>query len=232
MHALALRSPPQLTIFDPYVDGELELEACRGFHVEFPSSALLPYGDFAHRPARDVLCLAELGVHDAVTRGKDDDPLALQRVLAEALSRTIVGAVLSDLEDLIPANLVPLTRHLLVAAHRPLSPSDLANFYCRHPKTLRKHLRAAGLPTTNKLIVWSRLFHAAHLLSDSARSFENVAWTLGFCSPSALRAQLQRYVGTAPKELIRCGGLNLLLREFRSRYEAGRWQVDSTAVTL
>lgn len=227
LHDLASRSAPQLAIVDPYPAGGFALDACAGFRAAFPSVALLPYGDFTRGSARDVLRLAALGVREIVVRDQDDDPVMLKLILTELLAGSGVGPVLQEVEDLFPGHLLPWMSHLLSAASRHLAPDDAAHLYHRHPNTLREHLQAAGLPPVNKLIVWVRLFHAAHLLADPARSVEDVALSLDYPSVNALRNQLQRYVGLMPREVRARGGLPLLLTAFRERHRTGRWEVGA-----
>jgi AraC-like DNA-binding protein len=138
--------------------------------------------------------------------------------------------VLAALEDRIPDALVPAVRYLLFAAERPLGPQQVARATYRHEKTLRDQLRAAGLPSTQKLIIWARLFHAAQLLGSGRRSVENVAGTLDFPSASALANQLGRYAGVRPGELVgRADALERLLQIFRERHAAGDWMLRSSA---
>jgi AraC-like DNA-binding protein len=229
MREVALHSPVHLTIFDPYTCGKLDLESVRLFHEQFPSVALLAYGDFARCSVRDAVRLVRVGVQEIAIRGEDDNPLNLRNLIAGALTHSVAGVVLAALRDLLPTHLAPLIRQLLSLTNEPLTPGKIAKLYHRHPNTLREHLSAAGLPPVNKLIVWIRLFHVAHLLEHGPRSVENVAWSLGFTSASALRNQLHRYAGLTPQELRVQNGLGLLLTEFRMRCQVGNWAVGHFA---
>jgi AraC-like DNA-binding protein len=139
-------------------------------------------------------------------------------ILAGALAGGVVGLVMDDLDALLPPRLEAWMRQLLVEAHRSLAPADAASLYHAHTNTLRQHLRGAGLPPVNKMIIWARLFHAAHLLAEPARSVESVAFALDFASATALRNELRRYAGMTPAEVRRGGGLLSLLARFRERY--------------
>lgn len=105
---------------------------------------------------------------------------------------------------------------LVQTAAQPLTPADAARLYHGHANTLRVHLRAAGLPPLNQIIVWARLFRAAHLLGDPARAVESVAAALAYPSANALRNQLDRYAGLCPREVRAAGGLPALLQAFRA----------------
>lgn len=228
--SLARRNPADLLVFDPYMAGELALEPPRRFRCAFPSVALLPYGDFPGGHARDVLRLARIGVSTLAVRGEDDHPHRLETLIAEALTSSLADTILPELRDLVPAPLLTVVRHVVCEAYRPVAPLELARLYCRHGKTLREHLNRAGLPPTHKLVVWGRLFHAAFLLEDRARTVANVAATLDYPSPSALRHQIQRYAGV-PLKRVRSGGVRLMLERFRWSHARADWSTHGAGTT-
>lgn len=228
VHRLGSHAPLHLVVFDPFPSGRLHIEECAVFHDSFPSVPLLPYGDFSRAHARDLLRLAALGVREVVVRDEDDAPTSFHLLITGALMTSVVGEVLDDLSGIVPSHFVSLVRDLLFAAHRSLHPADVAKLYHRHPSTLREHLKAAGLPTVNKLIVWMRLFCAAHLLQDPGRSVENVALTLDFPSASALRNQLQRYSRATPQQVRAHGARQVLVAAFRDRHRSGQWEAGTS----
>lgn len=180
--------------------------------------------------ARDGLQLGLMGVRQLVMRDRDDGPAAFAYALAEARAEWLPARVFTAVGDLIPPHLRALMHQMVTHADRVLSPARAAALYRRHPNTLREHLRTAGLPSVNKLVVWARLFRAAHLLEDQGRSVENVAGALAFVSSSGLRNQLRRYTGLTASELRTGGGLNFLLARFRVQHECGCW-IDSDTAT-
>lgn len=226
MRHLAVYFAPQLVIFDPHASGPFDIEECRPFRAEFPSIPLLPYARRNHMDVRDLLRLGALGVEDVVVRDEDDTPAAFHRRITAAFTSCVPALVLAGMGDLLPPRLTALLRDLVSAASQALRPDDVSRLYHRHPNTLREHLRAAGLPPVNKLIVWARLFHAAHLLESPGRTVENVALMLEYPSVAALRNQMHRYVGLTPHEVQARGGLRALLGHFRERHRAGRWDAD------
>jgi hypothetical protein len=145
-----------LVAFDLYACGRLDLTACLAFHEAFPSLVLLPYSAVPLSAGPDLLRLAMLGVQNVIVRDEGDRPVALGLILSESLAQATAGRVLSALDDLIPEQLRPLVLYLLERAYQPVHPRELARLYCRHPKTLREHLRAAHLPTTQEMIGWAR----------------------------------------------------------------------------
>lgn len=208
--------PPDLVVFDPDAapDG---VERCEELHKHQPSVALLPYGKFEGGRARILLRLSAVGVHDVVIRGSDDQPPALRERVRSVLSSRFAAVVTARVGDLFPEPLHPLLAHLLANACTPLDPQRVGRSQFCHPKTLRVRLRHAGLPSLNRLIVWTRLFFAAHLLADGRRSPEQVARDIGYPSAAAFRAQVQRYAGIHVRELRTAHGLDRLLERFRAR---------------
>ena len=228
LHEAAGERPPGLVVFDPYTEGGDGIALCEEFHARFPSAGLLPYGDFGGGRVRDLLRLAQAGVREAVAAGLDDGPSALRDCVHRALADGAVRVVMQALEGVVPRSMAPLVRHLLLHAGQPLCPDTAARLLFCHPKTLRARLRAAGLPSLNRLIVWMRLFRAAHLLDDRARSVESVALAMDFPSAAALRVQMQRYAGVGPQELRAAGGLEHLLGVFRDHAERDHAPRSST----
>jgi AraC-like DNA-binding protein len=209
----ARTQPPDLVVFDP----DAGVDACEDLRTLQPAVALLPYGRFDGARARVLLRLSDLGVRDVVIRGQDDEPPSIRARVAELLSRRFPDDVSGALNDLFPQALRPLLRYLLLNAGTPLDPARAARSQFCHPKTLRAHLRRGGLPSLNRLIVWTRLFHAAHLLAGTGRSVSQAAGSIGYPSAAALRVQVHRYAGLAVRDLRGPCGLRRLLGAFRAR---------------
>jgi AraC-like DNA-binding protein len=93
---------------------------------------------------------------------------------------------------------------------------ELARAALCSPRTLRRALRAAGLPAPEELLAWRRLLHAARLLDDG-RSADSVARALDFSTGSAMRKCLRRYTGLRPGELRRAGAFAALAALFLAR---------------
>lgn len=211
---LAAAGAPHLLVFDPYASGRLEMGRCAEFARRYPSVSILPYGDVARGHPRDLIQLAVIGVREVLIRGQDDRPATLYLALCRMFSGSVDARVVDELGGRLPPQLEPFVRTLVSAAVAPLGPADAARLYRRHSNTLREHLRAAGFPPINKMIVWARLFQAAHLLEDPVRSAENVALALDFPSASALRNQFHRYVGMPPAGVRAGGGVRAVARAF------------------
>jgi AraC-like DNA-binding protein len=213
-YQIARRSTPHLVIFDPYASGKLDVESCASFSAAFSSTVLFAYGDFGRTPARDTLRLARAGVQEVAEYGVSDSPVALSLLLTDALTSSLIGGILAALDNRLTPETLRLVQYILSCPDDQITPEHAAKVCYCHPKTLREHLRKAGLPSTQRLIAWVRLFSAAYLLQDPARSVENVALRLGFPSVNAFRNQLRRYAEVGPRELLKKGGVQYLLRKF------------------
>jgi AraC-like DNA-binding protein len=229
LYAVAHKKPLHVLIFDPYLLGAFDAGSCTDFHRRFPSVVLLPYTRFSGHPVNDVLQLAALGVRRVVCRDEDDGPPRFRAILRAAVSDACVVRIAAELEDVLSPELSAFLHHLASQAGPSFGPDEAARVHFCHPKTLRQRLRAASLPSTNKLIVWARLLHAACLLEDPGRSVESVALVLGFPSTSALHKQMRRYMGVGPREVAAQGGLTYAAAEFRVRLRGGNWDLPAPA---
>jgi AraC-like DNA-binding protein len=225
LHRAAREVAAELAVVDPHRSGPLDTASCAAFLAAFPSTPLLPYGHFQGR-IRDVVLLTAAGVNEVAVFDQDDAPSAFAALIDSTAAEPVCDAVLQELAGLIPPRLEGVVRHLLRAPELCPSPERVARLYFRHHNTLREHLRAAGLPPVNKLIVWTRLFRAAHLLGDPERTVEGVALALSFPSPSALRNQLQRYAALTPQQ-VRARGVAGVAARFRDRFRTGAWDVEA-----
>lgn len=213
--ALARSAPPDLLVFDPYEGDRLDSESIARFTAQFSACVLVAYSRFPHGCARDVLELSRAGVHAVATLDVDDAPQALAALLENALEAGMLGRAVSLLARRSPPPLRTLLPRALFLSYRDLTPSSVASLCHCHPKTLRVHLRRAGLPSLAKLVVWSRLIRACHLLRDPRRSVESVALALGFASANSFRNQVLRYLGVCPTGLREREDAEFVLRRFQ-----------------
>lgn len=213
--ALARFEPPDLLVFDPYDGDRLDSQPIARFAAQFSSCVLVAYSRFPHGCARGVLELSRAGVHAVATLDVDDAPHALTALLDTALEDGMLGRAASLLARRSPPPLRTLLPRALFLSYHDLTPSSVAGLCHCHPKTLRVHLRRAGLPSLAKLVVWSRLIRACHLLRDPRRSVESVALTLGFASANAFRNQVLRYLGVCPTDLREREDAEFVLRRFQ-----------------
>jgi AraC-like DNA-binding protein len=211
-----------VVVFDPGAGAELGVRSCARFRAAFPSAVLVAYGGFVSWTARDILKLAQAGVQQVVEMGVDDSPAVLSLMLEGALSLSLVGDIVGALRGHLPSDMLELVRVLLSHGEAPVTPVQAARLCHCHPKTLRDRLRKAGLPSTERMIVWVRLMAAAHRLGDPGSSLEDVATRLGFPSANGLRNQMRRYAGIGPRELSEKGGSTYVVESFLEQCAATR----------
>lgn len=217
LERLARNTAAQVAVFDPFRRGEFLLDECTRFHTAFPSVGMVAYAVFPKEPHHHCAAIGRLGVQEIVVQKSTDDSFELRKAIMAALLGAVPGIVLAELDDLFPGRLKAAFRYIVYNAHRPIKPAEVATAYFAHEKTLRQHLREAGLPSTEKLIVWCRLFYAVHLMKDPVRTLENVAASLDFPSSSAMLNQLTRYSSLRTNQVSGEDGLAVVLAAFRRR---------------
>lgn len=213
--ALASGPAAGMAFVDPYHGGAFAAAEIRRLRERVPAVELVALADFSARPAADAFSLALLGVRGMVCTSREPGAAELVRCIHEHLNRGPLDELVEALAALVPA---PVHRWLAPVLHsaEPYTVPELARAARCSPRTLGRVLRAAGLPTPERLLAWRRLLHAARLLDDG-RSAESVARALEFSSGSALRKSLKQVTGLRPRELAVRGGLRLLATLFLRR---------------
>lgn len=215
LYELARKRPATLAIVDPFREGKYDVANCSRFFRSFPSVGFLPYSKVPASEMKALLHMARLGAREIVLQDENDSPSQFCQLLSQALASSTERWLFQQLRECVPQQFRKVVRFALREGYRPLSPAELARIYCTHPKTLRLHLRKAGLPSPQRLIGWTRLMHAASYIGDSGRTVESVALALGFPSESALRKMVRTYVGVATRELDGSDGLNTIVEAFK-----------------
>jgi transcriptional regulator GlxA family with amidase domain len=168
------------------------------------------YVDVSVERGRDLFDAGRSGVDALIVANVDDDAMSIGAILEQAEARGVAGLLRNTLETLRPAVrdavLLAVTR-----AHEHLNPDELARRLGVSRRVLAKHLEHAHLPSPQRLITWTRLLVAAHLLEDPERSADNIALALHFPSGSAFRNTCQRYLRATPSEIRRHGGAEWVL---------------------
>jgi AraC-like DNA-binding protein len=211
------RSPLGVALVDPYHAGTLAADEIRRLRERVPRVEVLAYADFAHRPAADAFALALLGVRAVLSLNAGDDPPALWRCLSQHLNAGPLDELSNRLGERVPPGVLAWLAPALRSPTVPATADGLARAACCSPRTLRRVLRAAGLPPASELLAWRRLLHAARLMEDPHRSVDSVAHTLDYSSGSALRKSLRTLTGLRPRQVVAGGGLRLVSRLFLAR---------------
>jgi AraC-like DNA-binding protein len=199
---------------NPYHGGTFATAEIRRLRERHPSLELVAYADFTARPAADPFALALLGVRGVVPRGAPDEAALLAGCLDRAPGWTVLEPVIERLRELLPASVHGWLEPVLRSPLEPRTVPELARRAGCSPRTLRRTLCAAGLPSPEQLLAWRRLLHAARLLEDPARSAESVARTLELSSGAALRKTLRTMAGLRPRDLAARGGVRVVAARF------------------
>jgi AraC-like DNA-binding protein len=213
---LAQAASVGMAFVDPYHGGSFCAAEIRRLRQRAPRLEVVAYGDFTGRAAADAFSLALLGVREVVCTGGGGGGPDVARCLREHLNRGPLEAAVEALATRVPAGV----HRWLASALRSPAPSLTVPLLARSagcsPRTLRRTLQAAALPSPEQLLAWRRLLHAARLMDDG-RSADSVARDLEFSSGSALRKSLKQVTGLRPRELAAGGGLRLLATLFLRR---------------
>ncbi|HEU0016509.1 MAG TPA: helix-turn-helix domain-containing protein [Longimicrobium sp.] len=216
----AAQAGPSAAFADPYHGGRLVPGNLLHLRERAPAVELVALSDFSGRPAADAFALAGLGVREVICVGGGGAVDAVVRALHAHLNRGPLDALAEELGGAVPPHVHRWLRPFLVSPGGARTVPELARAARCSPKTLRRALRVAGLPSPERLLAWRRLLHAARLLDDG-RSADCAARVLEFSSGSALRKSLKHLTGLRPGELRAGGGLAWLAERFLERCGGG-----------
>ncbi|HEX8451411.1 MAG TPA: helix-turn-helix domain-containing protein [Longimicrobium sp.] len=211
---LASSSACAVAFVDPYGGGAFAAAEIRRLRERAPALEIVACADFAGRPAADAFSIALLGVRALVDPA--DGMGAFVDAVREHLNRAPLDEMVETLASALPPAVHRWLAPVLVAASAPEDVAALARAARCSPRTLRRSLRAAELPTPEQLLAWRRLLHAARLMGDG-RTADGVARSLGFSSGSALRKSLKQLTGLRPRDLSGTGGARILAGLFIAR---------------
>jgi AraC-like DNA-binding protein len=213
---LAGHAGPSVAFVDPYHGGRFAPGEIRHLRERVPATELVALSDFSGRPATDAFSLAVLGVREMICVRETDAVSAV----VQSLHAYLNCSPLDELAEALGRSVTPVVGRwlgpFLVSPTGARTVPELARAARCSPRTLHRALRAAGLPSPERLIAWHRLLHAARLLDDG-RSADCVARVLGFSSGSALRKSLKQLTGLRPGELRAGGGLAWAAERFLER---------------
>jgi AraC-like DNA-binding protein len=211
------------------VPGLMEREAVHGVVVDASTAPRLPFGELGwlrrqHPGVATVVVLDprghELELFRLGRQGVDGVVLlglgALEGTLVETvergLARSTARRVTSRLEGRAPPLLIEALAYAVEHAHRDPGPADLARATAaRNVTAYRRELRRAGLPSPSRILLWGRLFRAAHLLDRSDQAVDAVAHGLGYAAASSLARALRRETGFPPSQIRIRGGIACVL---------------------
>lgn len=179
---------------------------------------------FPHLPVVLVTCQSEdpvllfrlgrAGVRDLLLLQMDDLDRELPRALAHVGGRGTASVVLRALSPVVPRRELLAVRLALEGIHHRWGADEYAARLGLSRPHLSERFKDAGLPSTGHLLIWTRLFHAAHWLEEPGRTGESVSRQLEYSSGAAFRRALRTYTGATPTQVVRRGGLDFVLDRF------------------
>ena len=190
--------------------------------AEYPGVALIGYCQPGHKHSKEIIALANAGVHELVFRGVDDSAATFQQTLARASQSSAAREVLNALRPLIAPEAIWIVEATVQYAWPELNSRELAQALGMNVKTLVKHCRSGGLPSPGALLNWIRLMVVAYLLEAEGRVLEHVAASFGLESASPLRNLMKRYTGLRAREVRSDGGLKVVIEAFLKEDAFGR----------
>lgn len=138
--------------------------------------------------------------------------------LARAIGRSSAHGARSFVLRALGARLPRVERQVVRAALDGALLGWQADELAGHSGWTRPHLsvrlKACGLPSTGHLLIWAKLLHAGHWLTEPGRSAESISRQLEYANGPVFRRALRNYVGATPTDVRERGGLSFVLRCF------------------
>lgn len=178
-----------------------------------PPVAIVVHSDFRDREM-DLFELGRLDVDGVIPAGPDEDTRTIRDTVRHALGGVIALRVREALHGRLPV--AGLDCLGWAVEHATLGPTvgELAAAFGLSGRSLARELRERGLPSPNQFLLWGRLFQAAHLMNGPGRTVEEAAYAVGYSSAAALSRVFRQRTGSPPSEVVRKGGVALLIQSF------------------
>ena len=199
------------------VDGIPVAATVSRLRVVTPHLPIIAYAHLTAESARALVELAESVLQALITRGVDDSPRALRKLIDDATARSCEGHLWDALLQSVPSDVHPVLRYCIEHSAAPLGVSDVARALGIAERTMNSHLRRAALPSAQELTGWCRLVRVACLLNDRTLTLEVIAQRLDFPSASALHVLVRRLLVIGPRDLRRLGATTRLIAALRER---------------
>lgn len=204
---------PDLFVVDPCAGpgGRFDVRSVARLTRWFPGMPILAFPSCRRLPASAWLRLGALGVSEVI----GDDQAEQPYVIAHRIRRFARSAgsleVIERLEGTVPDRWRSLLTRAYPLAQRGLSDEAesahlsvplLADLWMKGATRdqINAALRRDGLPPSGWLVRWLISLRAV-MLRPARRTWEQVAFELGFGSADALRRFTKRFTGTAPSQL-------------------------------
>jgi AraC-like DNA-binding protein len=204
---------PDLFVVDPCAGpgGLFDVRSVARLTRWFPAMPILAFPSCRKLPAGAWLRLGAFGVSEVIGDDESERPYVIARRIRRFVASAGSVQVIETLEGVVPARWRALLTRAYPLAHRGASDEAYAT---RLSVPLLAHLwmtgatrdqinaalRRDGLPPSGWLIRWLISLRAV-MLRPARRTWEQVAFELGFGSADALRRFTKRFTGAAPSQL-------------------------------
>jgi len=171
------------------------------------------YTDFDGRDL-ELFLLGRLGVDGVVLAGRDDDPGLIRHVVDRALATALAGWVITRLGGRLDPVGVSALRWAVEHARDSPGVARFSEAVGMSARALNVRLRAGGLPSAAKMLLWGRLLRCAEMMRGNGATLESVAFRLGYSSASALRRAMRQQAGLTPSDLSTFLGIEAVVEAF------------------
>jgi AraC-like DNA-binding protein len=190
-------------IVDPGVSG-VTVDWLRGVRADFPSVAVLIYGELDPFSFATLAELARNGFADVVLRGYDDGPARFAHVIEDAVARLRQRCGLDGLVERlagVPQPLRAAVSQMFLYPQRYHSTNDLARTALMSTRAVFRHMEAAAVTSTRRLVAAARVWRAYHELNGSGKTASAVAARLRYASPDQMCAHFVELTGYTPADV-------------------------------
>ena len=187
-----------------------------------PTAPLIGYFKNGYSEEHELLAFARAHMNGMAFRHVTDTRITLGAVIARSMHSSVAEEVMAIVRPHVGRRAERFVAYGVQHAYEQIGVEELASAFGRHRKTIGEWCGAAGLPGPAALLTWCRFFVFGYLLDHGAASVEDLALTLDFPSPSALRTQLKRYTGRRALELRAAGALDTIIAAFLDPNAIGR----------
>jgi len=164
-----------------------------------------------HRDAATLFLLGRAGIQDLVLLALDDLETGLKQRISHALAGGGASLVARALSPYLPRRELMATHLAMDSVHLRLTADEFAGEVGLSRPFMSECFKAFGLPSVGHFLLWARLFHAGHWLTEPGRTGESVSRQLEYSSGAAFRRALRHYTGATPTQVRERGGLPFVL---------------------
>jgi len=141
-------------------------------------------------------------VHSAL-----ETPDSLRALFASILSFPVPREVLEVIADRIPRAARDVVSWCVQNGYRPITVPEVAQELGLNRKTVFRRLERSGLPSSTRIIAWSRLVHVATRLDRAVTPIGRIARDMLFGTEASLRTFVKRETGLTASQMRERGAV-------------------------